>query len=276
MVHRPRWYPVLVYGRIAREIRPSGSTRRFASNRPWLGIIAQNYTFRRAGYVGSNVSFYATTRAVRHPRDHRHYLHMMALSFELPSNLTIEHVTRYRPGIKRFVENWSVLLLTWMMRSQFVPSSFIYKFKRDYRTSALVTSNAYDFTPTFIFILYTRQLWIISQSYQTFIWLSHIRIKKAHIFGDSRLDIALLSSCYFAPYTLSRRYMHKEGRVMQHRDERGSRYEGTWLTGCSPSPKMESHKPLVSLRERFELGSPSKAMPRKPSTSLEIDARRRI
>lgn len=41
-------------------------------------------------------------------------------------------------------------------------------------------------------------------------------------------------------------------------------------------PKMESYKPLVSLRERFEVESPSKAMPRKPSTSLEIDARRRI
>ena len=29
-----------------REVRPSGSTRRFASNRPWPEIIARNYTFR--------------------------------------------------------------------------------------------------------------------------------------------------------------------------------------------------------------------------------------
>lgn len=118
------WYTGGLRGRL----RPSGSTRRFASNRPWPGIIARNYV-SRAGYVDSNVPFYATTRTVRHPRDH---LHVMALSFELPSNLTIKHVTRYRHDRKRFVENGSVLLIR-MVRS-ICRRLVIDKFERDHRT----------------------------------------------------------------------------------------------------------------------------------------------
>lgn len=113
-VHRPRedtrcWYTVE-----SREIRPSGSTRRFASNRPWPGIIARNYTFRVPATSiptyrfmlsrGPCVTPATSSATVRHS-------YVTALSFErtLQSD-TIRHVTRYGPREKRLVENWSVLL----------------------------------------------------------------------------------------------------------------------------------------------------------------------
>lgn len=112
-VHRPRddtrcWYTIE-----SREIRPSGSTRRFASNRPWPGIIARNYTFRVPAMSISTYRFMisrgpcvtpATPSAtVRHS-------YVTAFSFErtLQSD-TIRHVTRYGPHEKRLIENWSVL-----------------------------------------------------------------------------------------------------------------------------------------------------------------------
>jgi len=51
--------------------------------------------------------------------------------------------------------------------------------------------------------------------------------KKRNPFSEIHDLISHYCHRYFASYALSRHYMHKEGRVMQHGDEHGSRYEGT-------------------------------------------------
>lgn len=89
------WYTVE-----SREIRPSGSTRRFVSNRPWPGIIARNYTFRVPTMSIPTCRFMLSREPCVTPATPSatvRHSYVTALSFErtLQSD-TIRHVTRYR------------------------------------------------------------------------------------------------------------------------------------------------------------------------------------
>lgn len=92
-----RWYT----GRIEKD-----STIRKHAPIHLKSSVARNYCPKlyvsRAGYIDSDVPFYATIRVVRHPHRAPIYRsYVTALSFESPFNLTIEHVTRYRPRENR-------------------------------------------------------------------------------------------------------------------------------------------------------------------------------
>lgn len=107
----------------SRETRPSGSTRRFASNRPWPGIIARNYTFRVPVYI-------RPTRTCRFTRYHGepytchpraitsawllYYIVHIYLGQSFRTTLQFDDrardsIQRFKPR-KRLVENWSASL----------------------------------------------------------------------------------------------------------------------------------------------------------------------